>query len=82
MIAPVAGGAAPYLDSLTVTAIAAGVIGAAPIGPWIGARLERAPSALRPITGALQIAVVTAVLLACMLQLGASTHNPFIYFRF
>ena len=80
--APVSGGAAPYLDGITLTAIAAGIIGAAPIGLWLGARMESAPSALRPLAGALQVAVVAAVLVACMLQLGASTHNPFIYFRF
>ena len=81
----VAGSRSPGLQTqlftpMFITAFCAGVFGAA---PWIQS-IKRAMvngGAGKVLTAA-SYATVTALLLLCMLSLSASTHNPFIYFRF
>ena len=77
-----------YLTPEVVAALAAGVVGATPVGPALAARLLGAPSApdTRPaMPAAASLAVVaTCVVLfaASMLLSAAGTYSPFIYFRF
>ncbi len=81
----------PVLQFLTLdvaVALGVAVVGAAPVLPWLGARIEAygktgdAGLLVRHASALLAIAAMMAMLLACAVMLAASTHNPFIYFRF
>jgi alginate O-acetyltransferase complex protein AlgI len=64
-------------------ALLVGVFGALPLLPWLGARIEASGHrVLHHASAALAILAMLGMLLACTVMLAASTHNPFIYFRF
>jgi alginate O-acetyltransferase complex protein AlgI len=66
-----------YLTPELWLALAAGTIGSAPWVPMLAARPARASWMEPASTGAL-----AALLIASVMQMAASTYNPFIYFRF
>jgi len=82
------------IGKLTWIAMLAGVVGSAPVGPWskglaasLLARLREARSrlgsaALGPGLRLATVAVLMLTMLVCAMSLAASTHQPFIYFRF
>jgi alginate O-acetyltransferase complex protein AlgI len=82
----------PFLVSWYLTpelwlALAAGAIGAMPIGPAAARWRERAVGdATRPAwawgVAALSVVSLAVVLLLSVVQVAARTYNPFIYFRF
>ena len=80
--------AAWYLTPEVVAALAAGVVGATPVGPALAARLLRGPgaadaSAVMPAAASLVVVATCVVLLAASVLLSAAgTYSPFIYFRF
>jgi alginate O-acetyltransferase complex protein AlgI len=79
-----------YLDTQLVLALVAGILGSAPVLPWLAgvrdgflistAGLVR--SGLRTGIVAAEITALWLLLLASAMLLAAGTHNPFIYFRF
>jgi alginate O-acetyltransferase complex protein AlgI len=82
---PTAYGVAWYLSPEVALAMAAGVIGSAPVWPAIGAWLARpSPDGPRfgPVPSALTGAALAAVFAGCAMLIAAHTYNPFIYFRF
>jgi alginate O-acetyltransferase complex protein AlgI len=74
-----------YLTPEVLLAMAAGVVGSAPVWPYLAVRFSR-PSAdrprLGPVASALTCAGLGAVFAACAMLIAARTYNPFIYFRF
>lgn len=73
---------AMHLDYLVLVAIIAGAIGSTPIWPKIGASVNSVTGPTLAGLSTVRVAALVSILIACVLQLGASTHNPFIYFRF
>jgi alginate O-acetyltransferase complex protein AlgI len=72
-----------YLDGEKLLVVAAGLLGAAPIGPLVRGWCERARSPFTDgLVGLCRIAAMTAILLVSSMLLAAGTYNPFIYFRF
>lgn len=72
-----------YLNPEVRLALAAGLIGATPIVPALAAWSSKRLTAWRAhaVDAAATVALVT-VFLAALLQVGARSYNPFIYFRF
>jgi len=79
-----------YVDPWVLTLALAGVIGSAPVVPWLArvlrTKAEEAGSPLRRRLSsalvALQWPALALVLLLCLMTLAAGTYSPFIYFRF
>ncbi|HZS41823.1 MAG TPA: MBOAT family protein [Polyangia bacterium] len=75
-----------YLTPDIVTALIAGVIGSAPILPWLRARRDewtaRFGDGFQIGWSLAGVAGVVALLAASATLLAAGTYNPFIYFRF
>jgi len=78
-----------FLDLLTtelLIALTVGLIVSTPIYPWLHNKLfEKTDSRVavsRALTLTMRLTFVAVLLLLSMMQLAASTHNPFIYFRF
>ena len=77
-----------YLTPEVVAALAAGVVGATPVGPALAARLLGAPSApdtrpAMPAAASLAVVATCVVLFAASVLLSAAgTYSPFIYFLF
>jgi alginate O-acetyltransferase complex protein AlgI len=74
-----------YVNNVLIVGMLAAVIGSTPIVPALGRRLYGDAGAVvapRPVASIATIALVMVLLIACMLELSATTHNPFIYFRF
>jgi alginate O-acetyltransferase complex protein AlgI len=82
---PTAYGVSWYLTPEVALAMAAGVVGSAPLWRTLGARLAW-PSQEEPrfgaVTSALTCAALAAVFAGCAMLIAAHTYNPFIYFRF
>jgi alginate O-acetyltransferase complex protein AlgI len=77
--------AAPYLDPLVATTLAAAVVGATPVARLLGRwrdRVAAAGGARATALLALDTAWLGAVFVAAAAWLAAGTYNPFIYFRF
>ncbi len=81
----------PILQFLTLDVgvmLTLAVLGAAPLVPWVGEKLESFGKSgdfgllVRHASALVAIAAMMAVLWASSVMLAASTHNPFIYFRF
>ena len=76
------------LNPLFWTSLVAGIVGSAPIVPWLLAKIESArvaaksPARFEIALGIASNAVVFLVFFLCAAALSSSTHNPFIYFRF
>jgi alginate O-acetyltransferase complex protein AlgI len=72
-----------YLTPELWLALVAGAIGATPWVPALAARLSRAERpAVAWSASLVSTAVLTALLVASIMQMAARTYNPFIYFRF
>jgi alginate O-acetyltransferase complex protein AlgI len=73
-----------FLDSATLLALAAGVIGSMPVIPKLADLLARKPhpGAMESALGFARLGLLSALFLLCAVQLAAGTYNPFIYFRF
>jgi hypothetical protein len=64
-------------------ALLAGIVGSMPIVPALAARAARAARPSRGLAAEFAGALaLVAVFLAALLQVGARSYNPFIYFRF
>ena len=80
--------ASHYWNRAVALACLFGVLGSAPLVPWLGERLERLRArgglggALGLTADAAAQAALLAILVVCAAWLAAGTHNPFIYFRF
>ena len=68
-----------YLTPELWLALAAGALGSAPWLPAVAARIDERRS---PGLALLNTAALMAVLVLSIMNLAASTYNPFIYFRF
>ncbi|MCU1385115.1 MAG: putative poly(beta-D-mannuronate) O-acetyltransferase [Acidobacteria bacterium] len=68
-----------YLTPELWLALAAGAIGSAPWVPALAARFERAPGWR---VEALNTVALMALFVLSIMNIAASTYNPFIYFRF
>ncbi|MCE5228340.1 MBOAT family protein [bacterium] len=79
-------GADYYLTNKVLAAMAAGIVAATPIYPWLKAwraRLAERPGRLMPAAvSAISVALLLLVFGLCAMELAALTHNAFIYFRF
>jgi alginate O-acetyltransferase complex protein AlgI len=72
------------LHAMTASVIGAMVIGVlwcGPIWPVIRDWLTRR-GGMRPLVEAGEVSAAMAVLVLCLLAIGAGSHNPFIYYRF
>ncbi len=75
-----------YLSNTVLVAMVLGAIGSAPLFPTLGrrfAKATRSTSLMKALP--LQVIAVSfclSVLVMSILRLSASSHNPFIYFRF
>jgi alginate O-acetyltransferase complex protein AlgI len=82
---PTAYGVTWYLTPELLLAIAAGVVGSAPVWPALASRWARpSPEGPRvgPLSSALTCAALAAIFAGCAMLIAAHTYNPFIYFRF
>lgn len=72
-----------YLTPELGLALAAGVIGAMPVVPWLR-RWQLSFTSPWPRLGldTVATALLMAVFVAAVMQMAANTYNPFIYFRF
>ncbi len=76
------------VNPLFWTCLVAGIIGSAPVVPWLLARIERAraataaPALFEFWHGVASSLLLIALFVLCAGALSAGTHNPFIYFRF
>jgi alginate O-acetyltransferase complex protein AlgI len=75
------------VDPALLVALAAGIVGSLPIGPWLDTRVAAARERGASATFELMIAASRSAMVALVLALSAAalasgTHNPFIYFRF
>ena len=72
-----------YADTQIVLALAAGILGSAPVVPVVGRWLQAlAGGGARIGTSAGELAVLACILMTSIMLLAAGTYNPFIYFRF
>jgi alginate O-acetyltransferase complex protein AlgI len=79
-----------YLDSQVVLAIIAGMVGSAPILPFVSGLRKRLVLATRGIgrgvlesgLGFAELVTLSLLLLGSSMLLASGTYNPFIYFRF
>jgi hypothetical protein len=75
-----------YLTSELWLALVSGAIGSTPWLPALAARLDGGAAAEHPAVAwsasLLGTAMLTALLVASIMQMAAHTYNPFIYFRF
>jgi alginate O-acetyltransferase complex protein AlgI len=75
--------AAWYFTPELSLALAAGVVGSAPVLPWLSRQLEFARSGrLRWFSDAAAVAATFVILVASILQVASRSYSPFIYFRF
>jgi alginate O-acetyltransferase complex protein AlgI len=80
--------ASHYWNRALLLTFVFGVLGSAPLVPWLGERLERLrerggwAGACGGAADALTQVALLAILALCATWLAAGTHNPFIYFRF
>jgi len=75
--------AALHLNAVVVMALAAGVMGSAPLLPRLGRwRDSITPVNLRLAVEAGRLAGLALLLVASAMLMAAGTYNPFIYFRF
>ena len=71
-----------YLDLEHVLALAAGVLGAAPLARWTANRALRPGVAGAALFDLGKLAGLVLLALASAMRLSSGTYNPFIYFRF
>jgi len=72
-----------YLDVEKIVALAAGVVGSAPLIPAIRSWVEARPQpGVQAVAGVTELAALALVLGTASMLLAAGTYNPFIYFRF
>ena len=75
----------PVLQFLTLDVavmLVVATIGAVPTLPWLGRQIEARGGIGRQFAAGGAVLAMLAMLMASAVMLAASTHNPFIYFRF
>ena len=71
-----------WLDPLTLTALALGVVLSMPVGPTLARWREAATARGNALVLSLDVAGLAVLLLVATSFLAGGTYNPFIYFRF
>ncbi|MEA4855818.1 MAG: MBOAT family protein [Solidesulfovibrio sp.] len=79
-----------FLNPKVGIVLAAAIVGATPIVPWLKSLRERLLSPLRlgplavddGVEALVCLLVMPAVFILCAMSLASGTHNPFIYFQF
>ena len=69
-----------HVDPVIILILLAGAIGSTPLPTILYARLVRGTSAM--VRNTLELLAVGLLLAGCVVLVGASAYNPFIYFRF
>jgi alginate O-acetyltransferase complex protein AlgI len=83
MAAPTEFAVSWYLTPPLWLALAAGLLGSAPLVPWLAEWRHRTPAASRAWSlDAAAVAALSLILVASILQVAARSYSPFIYFRF